>query len=66
MLDDTLSRAPQASVSIIEVLKIDLDDVTSSYEDDKFYGAVLKCMKGVEISDEMMRRKIENLLHYSI
>ncbi len=63
VLGDTLSRAPHASVNILGVLKIDLDDFTSGYENDKFYGTVFKCMKGEEISDGMMKRKIENLLH---
>ncbi len=62
MLVDTLSRAPLASVDILEVLKIGLDDVTSGYEYEKFCGAVFKCMKGEEISDSVVKRKIEKLL----
>ncbi len=61
MLGDTPSRAPCASVNILEVLKIDLNDVMGGYEDDEFYAADSKCMKTEEISDEMMERRIENL-----
>ena len=45
-LGDTLSRAPHASVNVLELLKMDLDEIMSGYEDDKFYGAVLKRIKG--------------------
>ncbi len=63
VLSDMFSRAPHATVHILEVLKIDLGDVTNGHGDDKFYSAVLNCMKGRKISDETMRRKIEKLLH---
>lgn len=58
VLGDTLSRAPHASMNALEVLNVDLEDVIDGYEDDKFYGSVLKLLKGEEISDEIMRRKI--------
>ncbi len=62
VLGDTLSRAPHASVNVLEVLNIDIDDIIGGYEDDKFYGAILKGLKGEEISDEMLKRKVEKLL----
>lgn len=49
------------------VLDIDLEDVTDGHEGDTFYGAVLKGMKGLEISDKMLERKIEKpLLFFSL
>ena len=62
VLGDTLSRAPHAIMNVLEVLKIDLNEITDGYESDKFYGAVLERMKGNEIPDEVMKRKIDKLL----
>ena len=39
MLGDTLSRALHASVNVLEVLKMDLEEILSGDDDDKFYGA---------------------------
>ncbi len=43
---DTLSRAPHASVNVVEPLKIDSEDLISCYAGDKFYRAVLKKVNG--------------------
>ncbi len=37
---------------------MDLDEVLSGYEDDKFYGAVLTRIKGEDVPDEIVRRTI--------
>lgn len=50
-------------MNILEILNIDLEDVTGGYEYEKFYGVVLKGMKGEETSDEVFKRKNEKLLH---
>ncbi len=42
VLGDILPRAPHASVNVLEVLKLDSEDLTNVYLEDKFYGAVLK------------------------
>ncbi len=64
VLGDTLSRAPHASVNVLEVLKMDLDEFFSCYEDDKYYGAVLLRIKGEDVRDEIVRRKIDKLLPF--
>ncbi len=64
MLCDTLSRAPHASVNVLEVLKMDFDEMLSAYEDAKFYGAVLKRIKGEDVLDEMVRKKIDKYLPF--
>ncbi len=38
-LGDTYSRAPHASVNVLEVLKVDYENLTNGYSEDKFYGA---------------------------
>ena len=65
-LGDTLPRAPHASINMMKVLKINLEDVINGYEDDRFYGALLKGLKGEGISDDIMRKKVEKLLAFSI
>ncbi len=62
VLEDTLSRAPHATVNLLEVLKIDLEDVIGGYKNDKFYGAIMKAIDGEEIFDEVLKRKIKKLL----
>ena len=49
-------------MNVLKVLNIDLDDIFGWYEDDKFYGAILIVSKEEEISDEMLKRKVEKLL----
>ena len=46
---------------------MDLDEVLSCYEVDKFYGAVLMRIKAEDVLAKMVRRKIDKLLplfHY--
>ncbi len=63
MLGNKLSRA-HASVNILEVLKLDIDEIVNHYEEKKFYGPVLEPMKGEEVPDEIMKRKIVKLLTF--
>ncbi len=42
VLGDTLSRAPHASMNILEILKMDLDEILSGSNDDKI---LLRCTK---------------------
>ena len=62
VLGDALSRAPHASVNVMEVLKIDLEDITNGYEDDKFYGPIWRALNGEEIASGTLQKKVENLL----
>ena len=62
VLGDTFLRAPHASVNVLQVINIDLDDKTYVYEDDNFYEPELKMMRGAEISNEMLRKIIKKLL----
>ena len=67
MLGDILSRAPLASLHVLEVLKMDLDEILRSYEDNKFYRDVLKRINGKYVPEEMVRNKIDKFLplfHY--
>ncbi len=61
MLGDTLSKARHASMNVLEVLKLDLDEFLSAYEEDKFYGAAIKRTKGKYVPDKMVIRKIDKL-----
>ncbi len=40
VIGDTLLRAPHASVNVLEVFEVDLDEILTGHEEDKFYGAV--------------------------
>ena len=52
VLGDTLSRAPHAFVNAVDIMKIQTEDVLGNYEDDQFYGPLLKVMNGVKLTDE--------------
>ncbi len=46
VIGDTLSRAPNASVNVDEVLKIDSEGLINCYAGDKFYREILKKVNG--------------------
>ena len=45
-LGDTLSRAPQLLINDLEVLRMDSEDMFDQYEEDDFYGPLLKVIDG--------------------
>lgn len=61
VLGDTLSRAPHALVNAVDIMKIKTEDVLGSYEDDQFYGPLLKVMNGVKLPNEFQQKKFEKL-----
>lgn len=62
VLGDTLSRAPQLLINDLEVLKID-PEVLLSYEEDEFYGPLLKVMEGKNLQDGIKDRKFKSLIN---
>ena len=66
VLGDRLSRAPHAEnvmvVNDVEVPKISFDDVIDGYEDDQFFGPILKAMNGEWPSSDKERFKMEKLI----
>jgi len=62
VLGDVLSRAPQLLVNDLEVLKVDPEDVCTSYDDDEFFGPLLKVMEGQNLSDKIKDKKFKSLI----
>lgn len=66
VLGDTLSRAPHVTntrvVNDIEVLFIQFEDVIGSYEEDQFFGPILRAMKDDWPSDQKKRVKLEKFI----
>lgn len=68
MLGDTLSRAPHASidddpvVNDVEVPYIQFYDVISEYENDQFFGPIVRALSDKWPDDPKMRLKIEKML----
>ena len=46
----------------MEVLKLDSEDLTNSYSEDKFDRAVLKKMNGDQMPDQVLSKKIDKFL----
>lgn len=67
VLGDVLSRAPHAEdadikVNDVEIPYIEFDDVISGYEDDQFFGPIVKALNDKWPDDEKQKLKIEKLL----
>ena len=68
MLGDTLSRAPHASidddpvVNDVEVPYIQFEYVISGYEDDQFFGPIVRAMDDKWPDDPKMKLKIEKMM----
>ena len=67
VLGDTLSRAPHAEeanlvVNDVEVPYIDFENVISGYEDDQFFGPIVKALKDKWPKEQKQRLKIEKLI----
>ena len=63
VLGDTLPRAPQLLINDLEVLRMDSEDIFDQYEEDDFYGPLLKVMDGHDLSDKIKDRKFKNLMN---
>ena len=63
VLGDTLSRAPQLLINDLEVLRMDSEDIFDQYEEDDFYGPLLKVMDGHDLSDKIKDRKFKSLMN---
>ena len=68
VLGDVLSRAPHvitgrnASFSNIEVPEINFEDIVTRYDDDQFFGPVVRAMEGDFPEDEIQKRKLEKII----
>ena len=70
VLGDVLSRAPHVMEKIeegalcndVEVPYIRHDDVITRYDEDQFFGPIVKAMNGEWPSDEYQRQKLEKIL----
>jgi len=67
VLGDTLSRAPHADdsdvvVNDVEVPYIQFDNVISGYEEDQFFGPIMKALDNEWPKDQKQKLKIEKLL----
>jgi len=68
VLGDTLSRAPHASidddacVNDVEVPYIQFEDVISGYEDDQFFGPILRALSDEWPDDPKQKLKLEKML----
>lgn len=66
VLGDALSRAPHApedpAVNDIEVPYCAFDDVITNYEEDQFFGPIVKAFKDEWPSDEKQKYKLQKLL----
>ena len=62
VLGDTLSRAPHASFNSFEVPYIDVDQVIGSYDDDRFFGPLIRAKQGENIEDGLLRKRLIRLL----
>ena len=66
VLGDALSRAPHAKVNAtvndVEVPYIEFSNIINGYEDDQFFGPILRAMKGEFPEDQKQRLKIEKIL----
>ena len=69
VLGDTLSRAPHVIKSesgtllnSLEVPFIEFEDVITRYDDDQFFGPIVRAMDGKFPNDEVQKRKLEKVL----
>ena len=67
VLGDALSRAPQVikgetEINDVEVPSIDLNDVLSGYEGDKFFRPVVRALQGEWLEDDTQRQTVEEIL----
>jgi len=71
VLGDALSRAPHVanpdsdldvSFNTVEIPEFQLDSIIGHYEEDQFFGHIVKAMDGELPSDPVQRSKVEKLL----
>jgi len=66
VLGDTLSRAPHAEeyphVNDVEVPYIDIEEIISNYDEDQFFGPVVRAMKGTWPKDPKEALRLEKVL----